>query len=164
MIRVNHSSEDGRWHGISDVSQQASLSTASVMVACHSKQRCLRAQLGTPDWFDNVTFQTNVDAGSTSQGGGGQAIADAWWVHIKCTTIGQKYRKTVDMIIIINNIHRFPLSPREVWPPPHVSDGMELLYLSCATTNEPFYLMVGFPSVSGCPHYTSLHFSIHSRV
>ena len=50
VIRVDHSSEDGRWHGMSDVSQQAPLSTASVMVACHSKQRCLRAQLGTPGW------------------------------------------------------------------------------------------------------------------
>ena len=57
VIPVDRWSEDGKWHGISDVSQQAPLSTASVMVACHSKQRCLRAQLGTPDWFDNVTFQ-----------------------------------------------------------------------------------------------------------
>ena len=48
MIPVDRSSEDGRWHGISDVSQRAPLSTISGMVACHSKQPCLRAQLGTP--------------------------------------------------------------------------------------------------------------------
>ena len=48
VIPVDRSSEDGRWHGISDVSQRAPLSTISGMVACHSKQPCLRAQLGTP--------------------------------------------------------------------------------------------------------------------
>ena len=32
---------------------------------------------------------------------------------------------------------------------------MELLYLSCATTNETFYLMVGFPGVF---RMSSLHF------
>ena len=32
---------------------------------------------------------------------------------------------------------------------------MELLYLSCATTNETFYLMVGFPGVF---RVSSLHF------
>ena len=49
----------------------------------------------------------------------------------------------------------FPLNPPEVSPPPYISDGMELLYLSRATTIENFYLMVGFPSVFSV---SSLHF------
>ena len=34
-----------------------------------------------------------------ARGAGGQAIADAWWEHIKCTTVAQEYRETTDMSI-----------------------------------------------------------------
>ena len=56
---------------------------------------------------------------------------------------------------MIHDIIVFPLNPAEVSPPPYISDGMELLYHSCATTNDMFYLMVGFSSVFSV---SSLHF------
>ena len=55
----------------------------------------------------------------------------------------------------VNGYHAFPLFLGEVSAAPHRADGTELLYLSCATTKETFYLMVGFPGVF---RVSSLHF------
>ena len=64
-------------------------------------------------------------------------------------------------MVIILYIIVFPLTPSEVCPPPYISDGMELLYHSCATTSDTFYLMVGFPSVFQCV-LTTLQYTLNT--